>query len=464
MKNIVLIGLSGSGKSTIGFLTARAMKLGFVDLDTEVEKAMGGMPIKTIFAKYGEAFFRELEGRIVRETAEKTQATKGRGKIIATGGGVILRPENMELLAQNSLIVFIDRPPEQIAQRVNGSNRPLLAGDTNRIYALAEQRRPLYLKYAHVVMENCRIREKAIQRLQLLARSLYPEGDFAVIGDPIGHTLSPPIHRAVFDELGLTDTYTAIHVPKGRVGAFVEAARHSSLRGFNATIPHKKDIIPFLDEVEEEALLCGAVNTVRIKDGKLTGHNTDMNGLLQSIREKGYDYQGSRITIIGTGGAAAGIALKAAREQAACVAVLGRRPEKAEELCQRIRAIVPGANLQAGTTSPQNLAATAAQTDILLNATPQGMTGVAQDFPTLAFLEQLPPTALVCDLIYNPAKTKLLAKAEALGLATLNGLGMLIYQGLLADEIFLDTALDKPALFQTAHKALMNPNPTNSSL
>ena len=453
-KNLVLIGLSGSGKSTVGYMTARNARLGFVDLDSEVEKLMGGMPITTIFAKYGEAFFRDLETRVIHEVAAKSRARTGRGSIIATGGGAVLRAENMEALAQDGLIVFLDRPPEEIARKLNSGNRPLLAGDNSRLFALSQQRRPLYLQYADVVIDNCDKRDKAIEKLDLLVRGLYPQGDFAVIGDPIGHTLSPPIHRAVFDALGLTDSYTALHVPRGRLADFIQRARTSTLRGFNATIPHKKDIIPFLDEVEEEALLCGAVNTVRIRNGKLTGFNTDMSGLLRSIREKGYDYRDSHVVIIGSGGAAAGIALKAAREKAAAVTILARSPAKAGELRQRVLGIVPRASLQTGSTDPADMAQVMRGADILINATPQGMSGVAEDFPSLSFLEHLPPAALVCDLIYNPPQTKLLAQAQARGLATLNGLGMLIYQGLLADEIFLDTVLDKAALYPIAHAAL----------
>jgi shikimate dehydrogenase len=108
----------------------------------------------------------------------------------------------------------------------------------------------------------------------------------------------------VFSDLGVTGRYDAIQVRRGELESFVRSARMSRLSGFNVTIPHKSGIIPLLDETDEEAKLCGAVNTVLVRDGRLTGFNTDMGGLLESLREDGRGFRGSRVMILGAGGAA----------------------------------------------------------------------------------------------------------------------------------------------------------------
>ena len=440
-RNIVLTGLPGSGKSTLGLRMARRFGLDFLDMDTEIEQR-AGRPVAEIFAECGEDAFREMETRLAQDLSVRTRT------VIATGGGAVLRPENMHALRKNGFVVFLDRPPGHIVRDVDTTNRPLLSS-SQHVFTLSEQRRPLYLNSADCRLPVENSPEEALERLCALVRSEYPSGGgFAVIGDPIGHTLSPPIHRAVFEALGLYDAYAPVHVPRGKAAAFVEKARHSGLRGFNVTLPHKHDILPHLDEVDPEAALCGAVNTVVVRNGRLCGYNTDMGGLSEALRAKGYPYKGQSVVILGTGGAARGIALRAAREQAKEITLLGRRRDAVLALCGHIRCIVPGVPCTGYAMTPETLARASTGATLLINATPLGMTGMDGDFPSLSFLSKLPADALVCDLVYNPPETALLHEAGRLGLAVMNGRDMLIFQALLADELFLQKSLDKSRLFQ----------------
>jgi shikimate dehydrogenase len=442
VKNIVLIGLPGSGKTTLGRRAALALGLDFVDMD-EVLARRAGMTIPEIFAAEGEKGFRNRESALCAEWAGAAR------RVIATGGGAVLRAENVAALRRNGFVVFVDRPPTEITGDVDTGGRPLLSGGADRVYALSAQRRSLYLAAADAGLPNEAGPEEALAGLLALARFVYPPSDgFAVIGDPIGHTLSPPLHRAVFAALGVDAPYEAIRVPRGRMGDFAAAVRGSGLGGFNVTIPHKRDILPFLDEVDGDAALCGAVNTVTVRDGRLYGYNTDMGGLLQALRSRGYGYRGRAVVLLGAGGAAAGAALKAALEGAARVTVLARRTAAAETLAAQVRRAVPGAVCDGGAMDGAGLRRAAGDAEILINATPLGMRGGPDGFPSLDFLRAAPPGALVCDLIYNPPRTALLAKAEGLGLAVMNGLDMLIHQALLADELFLGRTLDRAGLFQ----------------
>jgi shikimate dehydrogenase len=444
--NIALIGLAGCGKTTLGRDLARRLGRDFLDLDSWIEQHTG-RTITSFFAAYGEDFFRQIEAEAVR------RAVCLQDTVIATGGGVVLSPENVRLLRENSLVILIDRPVEDILETIGFGERPLLRGGAEALYRLAKSRESLYHASAHLVFQNSGDRAEALENLAVLAEAASLSSRFAVIGSPIGHTLSPPIHHAVFGALGIEESYAAMHVPKGRLRAFLSGAKYAGLRGFNATIPHKQDILPLLDEVDEDARFCGAVNTVTLRDGKLCGFNTDMAGLLQALQNAGSGYRDRRVLLLGAGGAATGIACKAAREGAKTITILARRKEQAEAV-GAIAQKAGGAAILAGILHPAEMETAAGGCDLLLNATPLGMAGVAEDFPSLAFVGRLPDHALVCDLIYNPAQTKLLEAAANRGLRTLGGLDMLIHQALLADELFLGQTLDKHRLYEIVRGAL----------
>ena len=270
----------------------------------------------------------------------------------------------------------------------------------------------------------------------------------AVIGDPIAHSLSPVIQQAMLDALGLGCTYVRIRVAAGDTARWLPHAPGLGLAGFNATMPHKADLVPLMDTLSEDARLYRSVNTVVIRSGKFHGHNTDGEGFLRSLLEEGIRPEGRRITVFGAGGAARSVVLKLAAEGAESITVCCRTPARAEELaacpCVRVAAL--------GSKDASNALAHA---DLFINATPLGMQGVGADFDSFAFLDALPSHAPVCDLIYRPLETALLCEAKARGHSTLNGLGMLIHQAILALEHFADCSLDASAMKAAAMARLL---------
>ncbi len=270
----------------------------------------------------------------------------------------------------------------------------------------------------------------------------------AVIGDPIEHSLSPLVHGVVMECIKKPYQYQKVQVKKGELQDFLSYAKEEGIHGFNLTMPHKVDVLPLLDEMDEEAKLFQSVNTVKVSQGRLSGYNTDALGYELSMNIKGYSFANSRVVILGAGGVVRTLALKAAKSGAKEIFICNRTKEKAVEIAENV-AQVTGTPVYSGAFNVEAITEFVKSCDIIMNGTPLGMHGVSGDYEDLSFLEAVPKTALVSDLIYNPSKTKFLAKAESLGLDTMNGLGMLIYQGILADEIYLGQTLNREELFQS---------------
>lgn len=279
--------------------------------------------------------------------------------------------------------------------------------------------------------------------------------NLAVIGDPIAHSLSPMVHGNALSALGVPHTYEKVQVKKGELAAFLAYAKEKNITGFNLTMPHKVDILPYLYEMDEVAQRFQSVNTVHVVDGKLYGYNTDAGGYVEALKHMGYGFKDRHVVILGAGGAVRTLALEAAWRGAKTVQVLNRTLAKAEEICATAEAKT-GVKMTAQAMNAKNLAEACENADILINGTPLGMHGVDADFEDLSFLGHLPKTALVSDLIYNPAKTRFLAAAQEQGLKTLNGLGMLIYQALLADQIYMGKEFDRKAVYDIVEEKVKN--------
>lgn len=275
----------------------------------------------------------------------------------------------------------------------------------------------------------------------------------AVIGDPIDHSLSPAVHSSALDALGVTYTYEKVQVKKGELEQFLAYAKEEGITGFNLTMPHKVDILPYLSEIDEAAERFQSVNTVRVEDGKFYGYNTDADGYTEALKGAGYEFQDSRVVILGAGGVARTLALEAAFRGAKEICVLNRTVEKAEEICAMVKNRQK-VEITAGIMNTASVSAACETCDILINATPLGMQGISEEFEDFSFLNRLPRTALVSDLIYNPDTTQLLFMAREQGLATLNGLGMLIYQALIADQIYLKKEFDRKPIYEMVSKAV----------
>ena len=266
-----------------------------------------------------------------------------------------------------------------------------------------------------------------------------------VIGDPVLHSLSPRIHGAMLAELGLDVPYTAHVVKKGGLTEYLVWAKEKGITGFNATMPHKEDLLPLLDELGEDAARFGAVNTVCLRDGKWFGHNTDGEGCLAALKEAGM-WPARNVVVLGAGGAAKAMALKLASSGAERVWVCNRTLAKAEALCTLPNMIAAGFD-------PDTLKALCAGADLVVNGTNLGMEGQSQ-FQSFEFLDALPAGAGMFDAIYHPAETQLLKGAKERGLKVCNGLPMLIHQAIFALEYFLDRPLDHQRMGEVVRTAL----------
>ena len=268
-----------------------------------------------------------------------------------------------------------------------------------------------------------------------------------VIGDPVLHSKSPRIHGAMLQSLGLDIPYDAYVVKKGELSAYLAWAKDNGITGFNATMPHKEDLIPLMDELGEDAARFGAVNTVCIREGRLIGHNTDGEGCLAALKEGGL-WPARRIVVLGAGGAAKAMALKLAASGAERVWVCNRTLSKAEALC------APLPNMTPAGFDPDTLARLCEEADLVVNGTNLGMEGCPHQFPSFEFLDVLSPHAGVFDAIYHPAETALLSRAKKRGLTVCNGLPMLIHQAIFALEYFLDRPLDHARMAEVVQNAL----------
>lgn len=262
----------------------------------------------------------------------------------------------------------------------------------------------------------------------------------AILGTPLGHSFSPTMHNAAFQSLGLDYYYLPIEVTKENLGDVVGGLRRMNFAGFNVTIPHKINIMQYLDETDSLAEIIGAVNTVVIKDGRLKGYNTDGIGFLRSLEtEKGIKVKDRKVLIIGAGGSTQSIAMTLAANHARDIVICNRTEEKARLLSDHI-------NRKLHTCSrplpldPSRVAAEITDADILINTTNIGMTPDIESVPIDPQL--LNRRTLVCDIIYNPLKTRLLLEAERAGCEIMNGLGMLLYQG--AEAFTLWTGMPAP--------------------
>lgn len=268
----------------------------------------------------------------------------------------------------------------------------------------------------------------------------------AIIGDPVEHSFSPKVHGASLSAMGIEYEYEKVRVQKGGLEEYIKRAIETKTDGFNITMPHKTDIIPYLEDMDDEARLFSSVNTVCIRDGKLYGYNTDAIGYELSIKDCGSGFNGNRVVILGAGGVVRTLALKAAMSGAERIHILNRSIDKALGIREMVQSRFD-IEVVCGGFSNDELSEACKNADLLINATPLGMSGCPQ-YENLDFLESLPSHAFVSDLIYNPDTTEFLKKADELGHKTLNGTGMLIYQALAAEEHYLNQKIDMKKLYK----------------
>ncbi len=247
-----------------------------------------------------------------------------------------------------------------------------------------------------------------------------------LIGHPVGHSMSPVMHNAMFKELGLNYHYVAFDVQPSQLKEAITGVKALQIKGFNVTIPHKVSILPFLDEISEEAKVIGAVNTVVNLDGRLIGYNTDGEGYLQSlIEETGVFLQDKKIVILGAGGAAKGISYAFAKHPIAKLTIVNRDLEKANQLTDVIKN-----RISVLSTTYEQLNEVLQEVDIVVNTTSIGMYPNINE--TILPKDWIKANHLISDIVYNPLETKLLKDAKDQGAMTHSGLGMFVHQGALA--------------------------------
>ena len=276
-----------------------------------------------------------------------------------------------------------------------------------------------------------------------------------IIGDPIEHTMSPAMHNAAFEKLGINYLYIPFRVKSEELGKAIEGMRALNIRGLNVTIPHKVAVIPFLDELDSLAEKISAVNTIVNDDGVLTGYNTDATGFLQALLENGIEPKGKNMVILGAGGASRAVSFILA-ERGANLVILNRLLEFdwAEELARKISEVF-GKEVKALELDEKNLAMALEQSEVLINATSVGMSPNINESPVPARL--LKPGLVVYDIVYNPMKTKLLREAEAIGGKTIGGLDMLVWQGVSAFEKWTGVKAPIEVMRAEAVKGLTKP-------
>lgn len=276
---------------------------------------------------------------------------------------------------------------------------------------------------------------------------------YAVIGYPVGHSLSPAMQNAAFEQCGLDGEYTAIEVAPENVGAFAAKAR-TSLAGFNITVPHKNAIIPFLDEVEFLASLQGSVNTVINRNGSLYGTSTDGYGLEAALKESfSFEVKNNSVTFIGCGGVVKALAFHFASCGVKRIFLLNRTLSTAQTLCNALRKEFPAVECACAPLSDEEAAEDFFQESSL--AVQCTSLGLKKDDPPPVMPELLPKDILFFDTIYK--KTPLMQYAEANHIKCANGLGMLLHQG--AKSFSLWTGKEAPveamrkALYEAFYKA-----------
>ncbi|WP_418792318.1 shikimate dehydrogenase [Phosphitispora sp. TUW77] len=271
-----------------------------------------------------------------------------------------------------------------------------------------------------------------------------------LIGYPVEHSFSPAMHNAAFGRNNLDYVYVPFCVKPEELSQAAAGIRGLNLAGVNVTIPHKAAIMEFLDDLAPEAKLIGAVNTIVVRDGKLIGHNTDAPGFVAALRkEAAVEPAGKQVTIIGAGGAARAVAIQLALEGVGKITLSSPFPKEIIPIKKAITSAT--ATLVAEACWDETAISMAAvNSDIVINTTPLGMHPNTNDMPPISFAE-IPEGVLVCDLIYNPGETMFLKKAKEQGLPVMNGIGMLLYQGVIAFELW--TGSEAPV--ETMRKVLL---------
>jgi len=261
----------------------------------------------------------------------------------------------------------------------------------------------------------------------------------AVIGSPVRHSLSPALHNAGFDATGVDWVYAAFEVEPGNAGAALDAMRVLGLGGLSITMPHKEDVARLVDELDPAAAVLRSVNTVvPLGDGRLRGFSTDGAGFMASLLADGVDVTGRSVGVLGAGAAARAIIDAVSRAGAASITIVNRSAQRADEAAALVDIGVVG--------RPDDIA----DCDIVINATSVGMG--SDEMPCDETV--LRPEHVVADVVYHPRVTALLRAAQKIGAQTVEGLGMLVHQAVLQQQLWTGVSPDAKVLWAAAEREL----------
>lgn len=251
-----------------------------------------------------------------------------------------------------------------------------------------------------------------------------------LIGHPVEHSFSPPMHNAAFEELGMDWAYVAFDVNPNNLKSAIDGAKSLNIKGFNVTIPHKINVMDYLDEIDEVASLIGAVNTIDFNNMK--GYNTDGIGAVKAIEEV-TSIKNRNVVVAGAGGASRAISFYIAKYGADSLTILNRNIQKAQDLAGDVEA----SDLidEVGSDSISNINSYLDDADILIDTTPLGMHPHIDDEP-IAIADNMHEDLTVFDAVYNPNETVLLKEAIKAGAKPVYGIKMLLYQGAESFEIW----------------------------
>jgi len=256
---------------------------------------------------------------------------------------------------------------------------------------------------------------------------------YCIIGDPVHHSLSPAMHNAAFNSLHLNCTYIAFRVPKGQLEESINALRAIDIAGFNVTLPHKVEIMGFMNYLDSSAEKATAVNTVHNVDGILKGYNTDIFGFIEPLRKRNVNFNGMNILLLGAGGSArAVIAGFSEMKGINKITIANRTLEKARQLAKKGTDL----GLECQVTEMDNIKDIAVKSHLIVNTTSIGMDEEKEE--SLIGYEHISKNTIVYDIVYKPVVTNLLENARYAGADVVYGYEMLLEQGARAFEIWTD--------------------------
>ena len=255
---------------------------------------------------------------------------------------------------------------------------------------------------------------------------------YGLIGNPVAHSLSPYMHNAAFSKLNIDAAYLPFLVEKGKLRQAISALKRTGISGFNVTVPFKSECIKYLDKIDPLAKAIGAVNTVVNKNGKLIGYNTDCTGFLRSVKEDlRFSPKGRDIFLLGAGGAARAVAFGLAKSNVKRIIIYDIMPLKVKSLITDVKKSFPSINIIS--SSIKDMSRLIQNCRLLVNCTPLGMR--SQD-PLPLNTKLLHRGLKVYDIVYTPLKTRFIKAAGLRSIKAVNGINMLLYQGVLAFELW----------------------------